>query len=276
MFKEKKGKSYAPFSKVLTQDEIDGIMTRSMKQTERYRLLKKEGKSAKEIEEIFNTPVEMQVFTYDGLKDTTLSPMDSIRWQKYFLRCGFMSMDPHSGHVKAYVGGPDFSNFQYDMVNKGKRQVGSTVKPYLYTLAMSEGMWPCDKTVKRQITLVDGNGNAVNGKGEGHKAVLGHFTFLEGSAGIADLHEALAHLLHAHAGTAARNGDANVAVEFHNRLCGLFHDRDMGSAASDVNGTLLPLEGIQGSSRSKRCAQQKHGACGKNTFHDYLVMVARR
>lgn len=158
-FKEKKGKSYAPFSKVLTQDEIDGIMTRSMKQTERYRLLKKDGKSAKEIEEIFNTPIEMQVFTYDGLKDTTLSPMDSIRWQKYFLRCGFMSMDPHSGHVKAYVGGPDFANFQYDMVNKGKRQVGSTVKPYLYTLAMSEGMWPCDKTVKRQITLVDGNGN---------------------------------------------------------------------------------------------------------------------
>lgn len=158
-FKEKKGKSYAPFSKVLTQEEIDGIMTRSMKQTERYRLLKKEGKSAKEIEEIFNTPIEMQVFTYDGLKDTTLSPMDSIRWQKYFLRCGFMSMDPHSGQVKAYVGGPDFSNFQYDMVNKGKRQVGSTVKPYLYTLAMSEGMWPCDKTVKRQITLVDGNGH---------------------------------------------------------------------------------------------------------------------
>lgn len=158
-FKEKQGKSYAPFSKVLTQEEIDGIMTRSMKQTERYRLLKKEGKSSKEIEEIFNTPIEMQVFTYDGLKDTTLSPMDSIRWQKYFLRCGFMSMDPHSGQVKAYVGGPDFSNFQYDMVNKGKRQVGSTVKPYLYTLAMSEGMWPCDKTVKRQITLQDANGN---------------------------------------------------------------------------------------------------------------------
>lgn len=158
-FKEKQGKSYAPFSKVLTQEEIDGIMTRSMKQTERYRLLKKDGKSAKEIEEIFNTPIEMQVFTYDGLKDTTLSPMDSIRWQKYFLRCGFMSMDPHSGQVKAYVGGPDFSNFQYDMVNKGKRQVGSTVKPYLYTLAMSEGMWPCDKTVKREITLQDGNGN---------------------------------------------------------------------------------------------------------------------
>ena len=158
-FREKQNKSYAPFAKILTKEEIDGIMKRSMRQTERYRLLKKAGKTQKEIEEIFNTPIEMQVFTYDGLKDTTLSPMDSIRWQKYFLRCGFMSMDPHSGHVKAYVGGPDFSNFQYDMVNMGKRQVGSTVKPYLYTLAMSEGMWPCDKVLKQKITLKDANGN---------------------------------------------------------------------------------------------------------------------
>lgn len=159
-FKEKRNRSYAPFNKKLTKDEIDGIMTRSMRQSERYRVLKKDGKSEDEIREIFNTPVEMQVFTYDGMKDTTLSPLDSIRWQKYFLRCGFMSMDPHTGEVKAYVGGPNFANFQYDMVTSGRRQVGSTVKPYLYTLAMDEGMWPCDKTVNQQITLYDANGIA--------------------------------------------------------------------------------------------------------------------
>ena len=152
-FKEKKNKSYAPFSRQMTKEEINGVMTRSMKQSERYRLLKREGKSEEEIRQIFDTPVEMQVFTYDGMIDTTLSPMDSIRWQKYFLRCGFMSMDPHTGYVKAYVGGPDFAHFQYDMVSTGRRQVGSTVKPFLYTLAMSEGMWPCDKTVNQSITL---------------------------------------------------------------------------------------------------------------------------
>jgi penicillin-binding protein 1A len=100
----------------------------------------------------------MQVFSYNGDIDTILSPMDSIRYHKHFLRCGFMSMDPHNGNVKAYVGGPDFGQFQYDMVNMGRRQVGSTVKPYLYTLAMEEGMWPCDKTVNQPITLITGTG----------------------------------------------------------------------------------------------------------------------
>jgi len=159
-FNEKKGKSYAPFSKDLTKEEIDGIMTRSMKQTDRYRSLKRQGKTEAEIRENFNTPVPMSVFSYNGLIDTVMSPLDSIRWIKHFLRCGFMSMDPHSGHVKAYVGGPDFKQFQYDMVTLGRRQVGSTVKPYLYTLAMDEGMWPCDKTVNDSITLIDGNGVA--------------------------------------------------------------------------------------------------------------------
>ncbi len=167
-FKEKRKKKYAPFSRDLSQEEIDGIMTRSMKQSERYRQLKKAGKSEQEIRDIFNLPVEMQVFTYDGMVDTVLSPLDSIRWQKYFLRCGFMSMETHSGHVKAYVGGPNFANFQYDMVSKGRRQVGSTVKPFLYTLAMEEGMWPCDKTVYDSVTLVDGNGVRWTPK-ESHK-----------------------------------------------------------------------------------------------------------
>lgn len=157
-FKEKQKSSTAPFSRQLKQSEVNDIMTRSMRQTDRYRSLKKAGMTEEQIVENFNTPVEMRVFSYEGLIDTVMSPLDSIRWQKYFLRCGFMSMDPKSGHVKAYVGGPNFAHFQYDMVNIGRRQVGSTVKPYLYTLAMEENMWPCDKTVNQQITLQDANG----------------------------------------------------------------------------------------------------------------------
>ncbi|NDP20363.1 MAG: penicillin-binding protein [Paludibacter sp.] len=157
-FKEKKGRSYAPFSRRMKQEDINVILERSMKQSDRYYRLKAEGISESEIKAIFRKPIEMDVFSYKGRIDTVLSPMDSIRYQKHFLRCGFMSMDPKSGHVKAYVGGPDFGEFQYDMVNVGRRQVGSTVKPYLYTLAMEEGMWPCDKTTWQPITLMDGNG----------------------------------------------------------------------------------------------------------------------
>lgn len=158
-FREKRKKKTAPFSSQLTEEEVAGILRRAMKQSERYRVMRRAGHTEKEIENAFSTPVEMQVFTYEGMKDTLMSPMDSIRWQKFFLRCGFMSIDPHNGYVKAYVGGPNFANFQYDMVSVGRRQVGSTVKPYLYTLAMSEGMWPCDTTRYEPITLVDGNGN---------------------------------------------------------------------------------------------------------------------
>ncbi len=157
--KELKRKRNAPFSWSLKQSEIDGIMNRSMKQTDRYRNMKNAGYTAEEIEKEFMNPREMQVFTYDrGMIDTILSPYDSIKWQKSFLRCGFMSMDPRTGHVKAYVGGPNFAHFQYDMVTKGRRQIGSTVKPFLYTLAMDEGMWPCDKAVNEPITLVDATG----------------------------------------------------------------------------------------------------------------------
>ena len=159
-FREKRRKSYAPFSKDLSPEEIDGIMNRSMRQTDRYRALKKQGMSETEIKKVFNTPVDMHVFSYNGLIDTTMTPMDSIRWNKHFLRCGFMSMDVHSGAVKAYVGGPNFTHFQYDMVTTGRRQVGSTIKPYLFTLAMDEGMWPCDSTVNDSVTLIDGNGVA--------------------------------------------------------------------------------------------------------------------
>lgn len=157
-FKEKKNRSYAPFARNMRQEDIDATMTRSMKQSDRYLKMKAAGNSESEIQSSFNQRIEMQVYSYDGLVDTILSPKDSIRYHKYFLRCGFMSMNPHNGEVKAYIGGPDFSQFQYDMVNVGRRQVGSTVKPYLYTLAMEEGMWPCDKATWQPITLMDGTG----------------------------------------------------------------------------------------------------------------------
>lgn len=157
-FREKKNRSYAPFAKSMKPDEIEAIMNKSMKQSERYIKMKAEGLSAAEIEAVFKKRIEMHVFAYNRDVDTIMSPLDSIRYHKHFLRCGFMSINPHNGNVKAYVGGPDFTQFQYDMVNVGRRQVGSTVKPFLYTLAMEEGMWPCDKTVLRPITLTTGTG----------------------------------------------------------------------------------------------------------------------
>ena len=159
-FRELKRKKNAPFSKQLTQEEVDGIMNRSMRQTDRYRAMRKAGCTSDSITKAFMTPREMQVFTYDrGLVDTILSPYDSIKWLKSYLRCGFMSIDPHTGHVKAYVGGPNFTHFQYDMCTKGKRQVGSTVKPYLYTLAMDEGMWPCETWVYDSVVVILPNGD---------------------------------------------------------------------------------------------------------------------
>ena len=157
-FCEKKGRKYAPFSGDLTSSEIASIMKSAVSQTERYRKLKKEGADKDEIEKSFNTKTEMRVFTYKGWVDTVMTPMDSIRYHKHFLRCGFMSMDPSNGHVKAYVGGPDFSAFQYDMVTLGRRQIGSTVKPYLYTLAMEEGLSPCDLILNAPITLNTSSG----------------------------------------------------------------------------------------------------------------------
>jgi len=158
-FREKKGRSYAPFSRDLTTEEINAIMSRSIRQTDRYRMMKKAGATDNEITEAFNTPREMQVFTYDGILDTIMTPRDSVRWLKYFLRCGFMAIDPHTGQVKAYVGGPDFTHFQFDQATQGRRQIGSTVKPYLFTLAMDEGMWPCDTVKNISYTLMDANGN---------------------------------------------------------------------------------------------------------------------
>ena len=135
-FKEKRKKKTAPFTNQLTEEEVNSIMTRAMKQTDRYRIMKEAGCSEAEIKTAFNTKYEMSVFSYEGEKDTIMTPMDSLKYYKFFLRAGFMSMDPLTGHVKAYVGGPNYNYFQYDMAMVGRRQIGSTVKPYVYTLAM--------------------------------------------------------------------------------------------------------------------------------------------
>lgn len=147
-----------PFSNDLTTDAVEGIMDQSIKQTERYRLAKLNGKSWDEIRKIFDVPVEMTVFSYKGDRDTTMTPIDSLRYYFSILRSSFMSMETKTGQVKAYVGGPDYRHFMYDMVKGGKRQIGSTVKPFLYTLAMQNGMSPCSKVpnVKQQFILPDG------------------------------------------------------------------------------------------------------------------------
>ena len=148
-----------PFSDDVTKEEADRLMRNGRRWSDRYRGMKEEGFSDAEIEKSFNEPVQMRVFAWNkqGYIDTTMTPNDSIRYYKSFLRAAFMAIEPNTGHVKAYVGGPDYRWFKYDNIGQGKRQVGSTFKPFLYTLAMQEGYTPCDKVVNTTYTI-DVNG----------------------------------------------------------------------------------------------------------------------
>jgi penicillin-binding protein 1A len=140
--------------------QIGKIMTQSLKRTERYRRLRKAGVKTDSILKNFNTPVDMRIFSWNGSIDTIMTPMDSIRYYKYFLQAGLMSIESHTGYVRAYVGGIDYSYFQYDHVTQGRRQVGSTFKPFLYSLAMSEGEYsPCYKVpnISYSVELYDGS-----------------------------------------------------------------------------------------------------------------------
>lgn len=159
--KENRTKPNAPFTNALTASEVKGILDRSIRQSERYRAMKELGATDDEIQKAFRTPVEMSVFTYHGAVDTVMTPLDSIRYIKSFLRSGFVSMDPRNGAVKAYVGGVDFTHFTYDMATQGRRQVGSTIKPFLYALCMSNGMSPCD--VAPNVQRSYGNWTPRNG-----------------------------------------------------------------------------------------------------------------
>ena len=152
--KENKQKPTAPFTNKLSAAEVKKILMRSVRQSERYQVMKADGATDEEIERAFKTKTKMNVFTYHGDVDTVMTPLDSIRYMKSFLRCGFMSMCPQNGHVKAYVGGLDFMHFAYDMVMDGRRQVGSTIKPFLYSLAMEDGFSPCDPVLNVQRTYI--------------------------------------------------------------------------------------------------------------------------
>ena len=152
--KANKLKPNAPYSRNLTPDEVKKILQRNVRQSERYRVMKNEGYSDEEINKAFHTRIPMTIFTYHGEVDTTMTPMDSIRYYKSFLRTGFYSMEPQTGAVKAYVGGLDFQHFAYDMATEGRRQVGSTIKPFLYSLAMENGMTPCDEVPNVQETYI--------------------------------------------------------------------------------------------------------------------------
>ena len=158
-YKHWKGQKNAPFSNV-TADEIDHILETSMKRTERYRDLKNAGVPMDTIKTIFDRPVPMTVFSWKGPIDTVMSPMDSIRYYKWFLQTSLISIESHTGHVKAYVGGLDYRFFKYDHVTQARRQVGSTFKPFLYSLAMQEGEYtPCTRipNIQYNIKLEDGN-----------------------------------------------------------------------------------------------------------------------
>lgn len=171
-FKEKKGQTYAPFTRNLSQKDRDEILDKSMKQSDRYRNMKKEGLDERAIAAQFKKPTDMTVFSWKGgSKDTIMSPMDSIIYMKSFLRTGFMVMDPRVGAVKAYVGGIDYQYFQYDMVNMGRRQIGSTIKPYLYALAMEEGFTPCDEMMHVQQQLLTEDGKIWEPRNPGNKRI---------------------------------------------------------------------------------------------------------
>ncbi|MBZ0242720.1 MAG: penicillin-binding protein, partial [Bacteroidales bacterium] len=160
-FKHWKGHANAPFvfSGSDVGQEVDKIMEQAVRRSERYRLLRNAGESPEAISESFRTPIRMRVFSWNGSIDTVMTPMDSIRYYKYFLQASVMSVDAHNGFVRAYVGGNDYRYFKYDHVTQARRQVGSTFKPFLYTLAMQEGDYsPCFKVpnIQYSVQLFDG------------------------------------------------------------------------------------------------------------------------
>lgn len=142
-YKRARGFRNPPYSNDLTKKEVEDLLMRSVRESDRYYTMKVRGISEDSIMLAFNTPVPMKVFSWKGERDTIMSPYDSVRYYKYFIRSSFLVADPHTGYVKAYVGGPDFKYFKWDGVTQQKKQVGSTIKPFLYTVAMQNGYTPC-------------------------------------------------------------------------------------------------------------------------------------
>ncbi|MGZ3930032.1 MAG: transglycosylase domain-containing protein, partial [Bacteroidia bacterium] len=156
--KDCKQKRNAPFAWNVSKQEIENIMNSAMKRSDRYRELKQQGLSPEQIEKIFKTPAQMTVYSIRGEIDTTMTPMDSIRYYKSFLQTGFMAMEPQTGYVKAWVGGINHKHFKYDHVKVGRRQVGSTFKTFVYAMAIQEGYSPCYQLPCVRTCVTDGVG----------------------------------------------------------------------------------------------------------------------
>lgn len=158
-FKNAKGKKNAPFVNI-TEDQTNGIITRAMKSSERWRLLKDDGKTEDEIIKSFDIKTKMKIFTWAGERDTIMTPKDSIIYYKHMLQTGMMAMEPQTGHIKVWVGGINYKHFQYDHVGQGARQVGSTFKPFVYATAIEQlGMSPCDSIIDSPFTMPKGKWN---------------------------------------------------------------------------------------------------------------------
>ena len=158
-FRDLSKKRNAPFSNNIDAKTRNRVMKQARRWSDRYRNMKASGASEQEILKSFGEPVKMRVFSWNakGHIDTVMTPDDSIRYYKSILRAAFIAMEPNTGEIKAYVGGPNYRYFKYDNARQGKRQVGSTIKPFLYTLAMQEGMSPCDKVVNVPQTFIIGD-----------------------------------------------------------------------------------------------------------------------
>ncbi len=160
-FHEAKTNKNAPFVKI-SEEETNSLMNRARKNSERYRIMKEEGKGDAEIMKSFAIKTKMRVFSWKGERDTIMTPNDSIRYYKHFLQSGVMSMDPETGYVKAWVGGINYKYFQYDHVNQGARQVGSTFKPFVYATAIEQqGYSPCDSIIDSPFTIPKGRHNVT-------------------------------------------------------------------------------------------------------------------
>jgi penicillin-binding protein 1A len=160
-FDQAKTNKNAPFVRI-SDGETQNLMNRARKNSERYRIMKAEGKEDAAIMKSFTVKTKMRVFSWKGERDTIMTPNDSIRYYKHFLQSGVMSMDPETGYVKAWVGGINYKYFQYDHVNQGARQVGSTFKPFVYATAIEQqGYSPCDSIIDAPFTIPKGRHNVT-------------------------------------------------------------------------------------------------------------------
>lgn len=160
-WKNLKNRKNAPFSNKVSESQVERILKNAVRVSDRYRNCKARNLSADSIEYFFNQPTEMTVFSWAGEIDTVMTPMDSIRYHKSFLHAGLMSMDPHTGEVRAWVGGINHKYFSYDHVKQGRRQVGSTFKPFVYALAIENGLSPCKEVPNVPVTFRKGTWNML-------------------------------------------------------------------------------------------------------------------